>query len=73
MELNSKKPSKCDFENIVNRITSKQVFHALNIQSVVVHSFIMFMDKHNIRQLTPLMLAAETDPLNHTVFATSIH
>lgn len=60
--------TKIDFDDYVNRITSKKVYHALNIQSVLINSFVMFMAQKGVKQLMPLMLAAETDPLSHSVF-----
>lgn len=63
---------KKDFDDFMGRITTDKVYHALNIQREIINSFVNFMKLREVKQLMPLMLSTETDPLNHSVFDTNI-
>ncbi len=59
---------KKDYDNFVCRIQSPKMYHSLNVQRVVINSFIEYMKFHSIVQVMPLLLTTESDPLNHDVF-----
>ncbi len=60
------------YSNFVDRICDEKMYHALNIQRIVINSFVEFMSQNNVKQMMPLMLTTETDPLNHSVFEAKI-
>lgn len=61
-----------EYDAFVARITSEKMHHGLNIQRNIINSIVSFMELRGVKQLMPLILSAETDPLNHSVFDAKI-
>ena len=59
-------------DKLIEKITSDEVYHLINIQTVLMDSIYKFMYEKNMHYILPVILSPETDKLQDDVFDCSI-